>query len=167
MGLPGKFTHGYTFTTFTVEQRLYMPWIMDNLKTKWGVTFHEQKVENLQNFVKTSKFDIVINCAGLGAAKLIGKEDDVVPIRGQVVRVKAPFFKSAFSFGTSYIIPNLNYVVLGGTSQIGNWDTTPSEADTKKILKDICEVFPIFKDVPIENVWAGLRPSRTPLRLDS
>lgn len=92
MSVPAKFTHGYTFSTFTAEQRLYMPWLMDLLKTKWGVTFHNQKVENLFNFVQTSKFDIVINCAGLGAAKLIGKDDDVVPIRGQVLRVKAPFF---------------------------------------------------------------------------
>jgi hypothetical protein len=29
-----------------------------------------------------SKFDIVINCAGLGAAKMLGKPEDAFPIRG-------------------------------------------------------------------------------------
>ena len=86
----------------------------------------------------------MINCTGLGAGSLIGKENEVVPIRGQVLRVKAPFMNNVFLFGSSYIIPNVKSVVLGGTGQKGIWDTTPSETDSQKILKDICEVFPAF-----------------------
>jgi glycine/D-amino acid oxidase-like deaminating enzyme len=171
MGFPARFTQGFTFGTLVIEQRLYMDWLMNLLRSKWGVTFRQQRIESLEEFTSPSgegaAFDIVINCTGIGAGKLLGKEDDVYPIRGQVLRVKAPWMNNVVFWGTSYIIPNVDTVVLGGTAQRGNWDTTPSEADTRKILDDVCELFPAMRDAPIETVWAGLRPGRTPLRLES
>ena len=51
--------------------------------------------------------------------------------RGQVIRVKAPWVKHYYHAGTdSYIIPNTETVVLGGTLQKGNWDTS--------ISKEVC-----------------------------
>ena len=126
------------------------------------------KIPDLDEFLKSlNKFGIVINCAGIGAGKLQGQPDDVIPIRGQVVRVKAPWMNNIFFWGTSYIIPNLDSVVLGGTAQRGNWDTSVYQSDTDKILSDVYELFPSMKVAPIDNVWVGLRPGRTPLRLDS
>jgi glycine/D-amino acid oxidase-like deaminating enzyme len=66
--------------------------------------------------VLTKEFDIVINCTGIWAGELLRKSDDVYPIRGQVVRVKAPWMNNVFFWGTSYIIPNVDSVVLGGTA---------------------------------------------------
>jgi len=171
MGFPNRFTHGFTFGTLVIEQRLYMSWLMELLQSKWGVKFEKVRVENLDEFVspsgKGNQYDVVINCTGIGAGKLLGREDDVYPIRGQVLRVTAPWMNNVVFWGTSYIIPNVDSVVLGGTAQRGNWDTTPSDADTRKILDDVCDLFPAFRDAPIQNVWAGLRPGRTPLRLES
>lgn len=171
MGFPSRFTHGFTFGTLVIEQRLYMTWLMALLEAKWGVEFIQGKVDNLDEFISPrgqgARFDIVINCTGIGAGKLLGVEDDVYPIRGQVLRVKAPWMNSVVFWGTSYIIPNVDSVVLGGTAQRGNWDTTASVADTKKILDDVCELFPAMRGAPIEKVWVGLRPGRSPLRLDS
>jgi hypothetical protein len=39
------------------------------------------------------------------------------PIRGQVLRIKAPLMKNIWFYGTSYVIPNIDTVVIGGTSQ--------------------------------------------------
>jgi glycine/D-amino acid oxidase-like deaminating enzyme len=72
-----------------------------------------------------------------------------------------------FGSPTRYIIPNVDAVVLGGTAQKGNWDTSSSREDIKSILDDIYDVFPSMQDATIESTWAGLRPGRTPLRLDS
>ena len=45
--------------------------------------------------------------------------------RGQVVRVQAPWIKHYYNNnGQFYIIPNLETVVLGGTTQKGSWDTS-------------------------------------------
>lgn len=60
----------------------------------------------------------------------------------------APMIQSIWFFGTSYVIPNIDSVVCGGTSQVHNWDTTESIDDTKKILDDIYEMFPSVTDAP-------------------
>ena len=54
--------------------------------------------------------------------------DMLLVSRGQVVRVKAPWIKHYYNNnGQFYIIPNLETVVLGGTTQKGNWDTSINE----------------------------------------
>ena len=168
MGLPPRFTHGFTFATLVVEQRLYMAHLTARLEAL-GVVFVRQQIDNLDAFLaqKGAEYDAVINCTGLGAAALLGTPGDVYPIRGQVLRVTAPWFNNVFFWGSSYIIPNVDSVVLGGTAQRDDWDTTPREADTRKILQDVCELFPAFREAPLQSVWAGLRPGRTPLRLES
>ena len=52
-----------------------------------GVVFRKAKIENLYEFVKRvkgggSKYDIIINCSGLGGGKITGNDDDTFPIRG-------------------------------------------------------------------------------------
>lgn len=170
MGLPPRFTHGFTFATLVVEQRLYMAHLTARLEALGDkVVFVRQRIDSLDAFLEQrgAEYDAVINCTGLGAAALLGAPGDVYPIRGQVLRVTAPWFNNVFFWGSSYIIPNVDSVVLGGTAQRGDWDTTPREADTQKILQDVCELFPAFREAPLQNVWAGLRPGRTPLRLES
>lgn len=50
--------------------------------------------------------------------------------------------QSIYFFGTSYIIPNVDTIVCGGTAQINDWNTKISDPDTKKIMGDIYECFP-------------------------
>lgn len=57
--------------------------------------------------------------------------------------------KNVWFFGSSYIIPNVDTVVLGGTTQKGNWDTSVSLQDTETILSRIGEVFPALTSAPI------------------
>ena len=75
--------------------------------------------------------------------------------------------KNVWSFDSSYIIPNVDSVVLGGTADKGNFDTAVSHADTTRILDGICDLFPAIRSAPVESVWVGLRPGRALLRLDS
>lgn len=57
--------------------------------------------------------------------------------------------KTVWFFGSSYIIPNSDNVVLGGTAQRGDWNTTVSIADTERILGNIGELFPSLAKAPI------------------
>jgi D-amino-acid oxidase len=75
--------------------------------------------------------------------------------------------KNVWMFGSSYVIPNVDAVVLGGTTQKGNWNTTVDIEDTKNILTKIGEIFPSLPLAPVETVWVGLRPGRSPVRLDN
>ncbi len=57
--------------------------------------------------------------------------------------------KSVWFFGSSYIIPNVDTVVLGGTAQKGDWNTNVELSDTETILTNIAAVFPAIRDAPI------------------
>lgn len=170
MGLPSKYVKGFTFGTLVIEQKYYLRWLMDKLKSLGNVTFIQKKLSSLNEvrsvLSRHVSLDAIVNCCGLGAFSMMG-DAEMYPIRGQVLRVKAPWINSVFFFGKSYIIPNVDSVVLGGTAQKGDWNTVVSNEDTEKILNDICAVFPSIRNASIESVWVGLRPGRTPLRLDS
>ena len=61
--------------------------------------------------------------------------DSLLACRGQVVRVKAPWIKHYYNNnGQFYIIPNLETVVLGGTTQKDNWDTGINEQVSLKLF---------------------------------
>jgi glycine/D-amino acid oxidase-like deaminating enzyme len=69
---------------------------------------------------------------------------------------RAPWLKDIWFFGTSYIIPNVDNVVLGGTAGKGDWNTTVSLSDTKTILENIAQVFPSIYDAPIVSLRNNL-----------
>ena len=67
------------------------------------------------------EYEVVVNCAGLGAGRLCG-DPSVVPIRGQVRRVRAPWVRTAlYAEPDTYIIPGHDWVTVGGTRQYGDW----------------------------------------------
>ena len=162
MGLPSSYVKGYSFGTFVVDQKYYMQYLTNKLNG-YGVTFVQQRLQSIDEIA--DNFDCVINCSGLGSAALVA-DKDMYPIRGQVLRVKAPWLKAVWFFGTSYVIPNVDTVVLGGTAQKDDWSTTASLEDTKTILDNACKVLPSIRRAPIESIWVGLRPGRSPLRLE-
>lgn len=167
MMLPERFVTAFSFSTLVVTQKYYMSFLMKTLESR-GVRFEQKKLQSLRD-LNGRGFDAIINCAGLGSHGLIS-DSEMYPIRGQVIRVRAPWMNSIWFWGPdhrkSYIIPNVDSVVLGGTAEKGNWDITPSIRETERILSDVCEVFPAFRQAQIENVWVGLRPGRTPVRLE-
>jgi glycine/D-amino acid oxidase-like deaminating enzyme len=62
---------------------------------------------------------------------------------------RAPWMKSIWMFGSSYIIPNVDNVVVGGTTQKDNWSTAVSIEDTNTILSRVSELFPAVAQAPI------------------
>jgi hypothetical protein len=65
---------------------------------------------------------------------------------------RAPWLKDAWFFGSSYIIPNVDTVVLGGTADKGDWDTCVRLEDTKRIIDNIAKLMPSIRDAPIVSV---------------
>ncbi|GIL93427.1 hypothetical protein Vretimale_6075 [Volvox reticuliferus] len=109
--------------------------------------------------------DLVVNAAGLGSLELL-PDPEVVPIRGQVVRVEAPWVKQAYFYEPYYIIPNRDTVVLGGTGQKGDFNLTVSAEDKRRILDGCCRLLPSLRRARVVADWVGLRPGRTSLRLE-
>lgn len=70
-----------------------------------GGAFKQQRIESLLDLA--ADFDVIINCTGLGARDLVG-DREMQPIRGQIVRVRAPWLREIVmddSHDGNYLIP--------------------------------------------------------------
>ena len=55
-------------------------------------------------------YDVIINCTGFGARKLCN-DLEMAPLRGQVIRVKAPWIKFAlYADNDTHIIPGMRFL---------------------------------------------------------
>lgn len=98
------FRSGIAFTTFICEPTIYLPYLYKRI-VKAGGKLQRKRIES---FDELQTFDLVINCTGLGANSLVKDDVDLKPIRGQVIRVNAPWVKVAIldeSDDGNYIIP--------------------------------------------------------------
>ena len=134
--LSGQHRTGTEFTTFTAEPARsvtpgpspterkisrFLPQFMKQLEAGGG-EFVRKKIKDLEEL---SGFDVIVNCSGLGANQLVG-DQTVQPLRGQVMRVRAPWLRICLlddEDDGNYVLPNIDNVVLGGTHQQDDWDT--------------------------------------------
>lgn len=83
-------SHGYEFVTYTIEPIKYLPYVVDRFKALGGKLITGRKVTDLDALAL--KYDVVVNSTGVWAGKLTG-DGKVAPLRGQVMRVRAPWIK--------------------------------------------------------------------------
>jgi D-amino-acid oxidase len=104
---------------------------------------------------------LVVNCAGLAAGALAG-DDAVVPVRGQVVHVRAPAATPCIcdERELTYVLPRPDVCVLGGTHQRGDADAAPREDEARDIVARCARLVPALADAEVLGVRAGLRPHR-------
>ncbi|XP_036361766.1 D-amino-acid oxidase-like isoform X2 [Octopus sinensis] len=161
-----NYTNNKFFTSILVSASIYMEWLMGRFISLGGKVKSKRLVALSEVM---SDFDIVVNCCGLGNYQL-NNDRKMTPIRGQVIRVNAPWIKHFYFSDEAtkplYIFPTKNYVVMGGTAQKGNWDTTPNEQDQRHILDGCARIVPSLKDAEILDTKVGLRPFREQTRLD-
>lgn len=129
-----------------------------------GVQIHTRKVTDLWEL--HSEYDIVVNCAGIGARQLVG-DQQLFPIRGQVLKVHAPWVKNFIrdGDGLTYIYPGIDSVTLGGTREKESWRLSPDPGTTKDIFDRCCSLEPSLQRARDIRVKVGLRPSRSSVRL--
>ncbi|XP_059061501.1 D-aspartate oxidase-like [Achroia grisella] len=157
--------YGSYFTTVKIGCDRYLPWVEKRFIAKGG------KIVNgkIDSFTDTSlrQYDLVFNCTGLGA-KYLCNDSNIFPMRGQVIRVKAPWLKTAF-FGDydTYIIPGLDGVAtLGGVRQYDTYNLKVCKHDAAAILDQCSQMLPDLKKVEIVAHKVGLRPHRVPVRVE-
>ncbi|GMR37037.1 hypothetical protein PMAYCL1PPCAC_07232 [Pristionchus mayeri] len=161
-GFGGGYKSGHFFTTLALEPTTYIAYATREFLSKGGM-IRQGRVKSLHEL--TAEFDTIINCSGLGARDLVG-DDQVSPIRGQVLRVRAPRVKHFFCDGDYYCLLNSNFVVVGGTHDEGEWDTRVNEETARKIMEENVKRIPELKGAEIISHHVGLRPFRTSLRIE-
>ncbi|XP_076249229.1 D-amino acid oxidase 1 [Calliopsis andreniformis] len=154
----GSWKYGSFFTTLLTECNLYLPWARQKLKED-GAKLMVKKLNSLNELA--SDWNLIMNCTGLGARSLCN-DRCLVSIRGQVIKVKAPWMKTFF-YGEldTYIIPGFNgTVTLGGSRNFDSENTKLCRYESAAI-RDRCENFvPALKNAPVLREDVGLRPHR-------
>merc|ERR1719309_1873697 len=117
---------------------LYLAFLM-KLFVSQGGEVKQAKVNKLDNLV--TEFQMVVNCVGLGARTLC-QDKAILPLRGQVLRVAAPWIRTALYADDVYVIPGQKWVTVGGTRQYNDWMTVVSPHDSARIWSRAIEAFP-------------------------
>lgn len=163
---PGSTGMRTTVPLATMSQ--YLPWLQRQCRAL-GVRFELRSVESVDALAPD--FDAAVVAAGLRGGTLLGDDDTVVPIRGQVVRVANPGF---WEFridddgpeGLTYVLPRRDCIVLGGTHETGATSLEPDPAIEAGILARAAALVPALAGAEILSRAVGLRPARQRLRVE-
>lgn len=114
---------------------------------------------------------VVVNCTGLGARELVS-DPAVRPVRGQLVIVENPGVRSwlvstdAVAGTTTYLFPQPDRLVLGGTTEEDEWSLTPDPAVAARIVERCARFAPAVARARVLGHRVGLRPVRGVVRLE-
>lgn len=164
--LDGKtYKYGSYYETIVTEDADFLPWAMKRVSERGG-KIRRGTVSSFQDLEKD--FDVVFNCTGMGA-KALCADRKLVPVRGQVVKVFAPWLSHFYYLDYDvYIIPHsAGTATLGGCRHLDSYATALSRHDTAAILEGATALLPRLGEAPVLYEWAGLRPHRDPVRVES
>lgn len=162
--ISGNWKYGTYLCSLIIRGRKYLPWLLEILQQNGCKVVNK----TISSFAELENiFDVVINCTGLQSATLCN-DDRVVPIRGQILKVRAPNIDRFYLFGDTYIIPhNYGIVSLGGTAQYNVRDTNIRWDDRESIRERCSTMFPELKMATVAWEWVGLRPFRDVVRVEA
>ncbi|TFD75865.1 FAD-binding oxidoreductase [Cryobacterium psychrophilum] len=166
--LLGGAAAGTVCTMPFVKMPLYLPWLQEQCRAA-GIRFVRERVQTLHGFAPDS--DCIVVAAGLGSAELMADEE-MTPIRGQVVRLSNPgltdwILDDENPHGMLYIFPRGEDVICGGTTESGSWNTEEDPATTEAILRRARALVPALEDAEVLNAKVGLRPFRSATRVET
>ena len=157
---------GFSLRVPLMDTTIYLDYLAARFRKAGGEIRANIRFEKLEDV--NTKFDLVINCAGIGARELV-RDVDLEPHRGQVAIV--PKIEGLFcaivcdDAPLMYAIPRRNDCVFGGTNDVSD-NLAADPATTSQIVAESSRVLNIDKPrVLAERV--GLRPfRRSGLRLE-
>lgn len=166
--LPEGHRSGLVFTAPVARMPVFLAWLEARV-TALGGAIETRSVTNLPSLLLEAS--LVVNCTGLGARELV-RDDDLHPIRGQIVRVapgRAPRFVQAGGGAEPlvYVIPRPDCTVLGGTEDVGRWDLDVDPATAEAIVRRCRDVVPALAGAEVLSHAVGLRPGRSEVRLET
>src|ERR1700736_4712978 len=153
------FESGFALRVPLMDTTIYLDYLANRFQKAGGAIQEKVRLEKLDDV--DPKFDLVINCAGIGAREL-ARDVDLEPHRGQVAIVpKIDNLQCAVVCDDAplmYAIPRTNDCVFGGTNQVSeNLDVDP--VTTSTIVAECSRVLKI-ENPRVLRERVGLRPFR-------
>jgi D-amino-acid oxidase len=157
-GLLKLFKSGFSLRVPLMDTTIYLDYLANRFLAAGGSITANVRFERLEDVDR--EFDLMINCAGIGARELV-RDDDLEPHRGQVVIVPKINLGCAIVCDDPplmYAIPRTNDCVLGGTNEISD-DCDVDPGVTSRIIAECNRVLNIGNP-PVLAARVGLRPFR-------
>jgi D-amino-acid oxidase len=154
-----SFASGFSLRVPLTDTTIYLDYLAVRFRKAGGESHANVRFEKLEDVDR--KFDLVINCAGIGARELV-QDFDLEPHRGQVAIVpKIKGLSSAIVCDEEplmYAIPRANDCVFGGTNELSD-NLAADPATTQRIVAECSRVLNIDKPTILAE-RVGLRPFR-------
>jgi D-amino-acid oxidase len=153
------FKSGFSLPVPLTDTTIYLDYLAARFRKAGGEIHANVRFEKLEDV--EGKFDVIVNCAGIGARELV-QDAELEPHRGQVAIVpKIEGLSTAIVCDDAplmYAIPRTNDCVFGGTNELSD-NLAADPATTSRIVTECSRVLNIDKPrVLAERV--GLRPFR-------
>lgn len=164
-GLPEKYVECFSFITPVIEMPIYLQWLMRRYE-ELGGNKRIKKVDSFSNI--SDEYSLIVNCTGLESRALVN-DDEVYPVRGQIIRVKTNIKEMHLDQQIStlaYIVPRSGDMILGGVAQSNDWSLDSRIEDRDYILEKCTKLIPELKNAEIIEDMVGLRPGRSEVRLE-
>jgi D-amino-acid oxidase len=132
------FPHVTQFNTMLIEPATYLNALLRDFYLAGGkiVVKEFRSREELALLPE----QVILNCTGLGARALF-KDEGLVPVRGQLeVLLPQPEIDYCYLFGSIYMFPRRDGIILGGSFDYENWSLQADPAQTKLILDGHADV---------------------------
>ncbi|MFC9842059.1 FAD-dependent oxidoreductase [Streptomyces sp. NPDC060223] len=149
-----------------LDMPVHLRWLRERFRRAGGV-FEVRPVTDLAE----AAAPVVVNCTGLGARELV-PDPAVRPVRGQLVIVENPGLTTwlvssdADAGTTTYLFPQPDRLVLGGTTDEDDWSLTPDPATAAEIVDRCAALRPEVAGARVLGHRVGLRPVRGAVRLE-
>jgi D-amino-acid oxidase len=157
---------GYAFGYRTELPVIDMPTYLDHLVTRLeaaGGTLTRMPLTALPTR------GLVVNCTGV-AARTLARDPDLRPVRGQAVLVTDPGLTQWWCDDSpehlTYVLPRGRDVVIGGTLEDDDWNTTPNPETSRRLLDRARQLVPELRDAAVLGHRVGLRPTRPVIRVE-
>jgi D-amino-acid oxidase len=180
---PSEVTRGYDsgseYTAVCINTAIYLPWLVgqclkNGVVVKRAILTDIRDAKHLSHTGKTP--NVIVNASGLGSLKLGGvKDTTMAPARGQVVLVRNESTPMLICSGTAdgrgeemYVMQRAagGGTILGGTYDIGNWESQPDPNIAARIMQRVVTARPEIANgkgvggLSVIRHAVGLRPWR-------
>ena len=156
--IPAVFVSGFSIRVPLIETSKYLGYLQTRLVNTGGSVTEAVRFEQLDDV--DGSFDLIVNCAGIGARELV-PDPAMEPHRGQVAivgKLDLPYAVVCDDPPLLYAIPRTHDCVLGGTNEVSE-NRAPDSSATASIIRECRNVL----GFPAPNLLAervGLRPGR-------
>lgn len=161
--LPPGHDNGMWARVPLIDMPVHLAWLRRRFEAAGGTV----QARTVSAFAEAAaQAPVVVNCTGIGAQRLV-PDDQVRPVRGQLVLVENPGIEEWFTAAdhasrrTTYFFPQPGRLILGGTAEEDEWSLVPDPATAEAIVARCARIRPEIAQARILGHRVGLRPSRT------